>query len=103
MPVQRFYLIKISGSSGNVYDFSNAQIVDHDQLIEEVKILAGEIMDYDKGEFKYSGFDSRINFHVYNFCCPYRDGSFDGYPQHFCWVYSTSAENPFLSEFDDKF
>lgn len=94
---KKFYLAKHAGSNGVVYDFSNAEIIEERDLFAKMP----DFMDVENAVFVYQFFDSRINFYAWCLVAPYKDGSFDGFPQAFCWIYSTSSEQPYISEFEE--
>lgn len=94
---KRFYLAKHAGSNDVVYDFSNAEIVEEKDLLSKMP----EFMDVEKAEFVYRFYDSRVKFHAWCMVAPYKDGSFGGSTQQFCWIYSTSRKQPYISEFEE--
>lgn len=90
----KWYLIKIDGSNGCVFDFSRAEVADDNRLREIVKSIGGDV---DSMEFKYRCFDERIKMHSWNLLADH-----SGYKkQHVVWVYSPTYEVPWLSEWND--
>jgi hypothetical protein len=83
--IKRKYLVKLAGSMGSIYDFSNVHLYD-DHEIEEKCNYYGEPFK----KIRYSGYDDRINFHKWNVL------SDKGH--HMMWVLSTSEQHPYLSE-----
>lgn len=87
----KWYLIKIAGSNGNIFDFSQAEVADDNRLREIVKSFNG---DEESIEFNYRCYDERINMHSWNLLADH-----SGYKkQHVVWVYSPTREHPWLSE-----
>ena len=83
--LKRKYLVKLAGSMGSIYDFSNVHLYD-DHDIEET---CNEFRMPFK-EIKYSGFDDRINFHKWHVL--------DDKGHHVMWILSTSEQHPYLSQ-----
>lgn len=94
MAKKRFYLVKHSGSYGMIDDFSQAEVIEERKLLEK---MFSDGFGAEKFEFKYNGFDKRINFHSWSLLGNYKNHEL----QHFCWVYSTREETPYLTEYDD--
>lgn len=99
MKIKHFYLAKHSGSQGVVFDFSSAEIIEEQALFGGIP----EYMDREKAEIEFGFYDDRINLYAWSLVVPFTDGSYDGYPQHYCWLYSTSKEYPYLTEFTDPY
>lgn len=90
----KWYLIKIAGSNGNIFDFSQAEVADEARLEEIVKSYGGNT---ESMEFNYKCFDERIKMHSWNLLADH-----SGYKrQHVVWVYSPTEEVPWLSECGD--
>lgn len=92
---KHYYLAKFSGSYGIITDFSNAAIVEHQELMIRMDAYG---YSPDTAEFEYKLFDERIGFHVW-----YLLAKLDGYDpkQFFCFIYSTTDKHPYLTEHED--
>lgn len=99
MKTKHYYLAKHSGSQGVVYDFSRAEIIEEKALFDGIP----DYMDKEKADIKFQFYDDRINLYAWCLVAPYVDGSYNGIPQHWCWIYSASAEHPYLTEFIDPY
>lgn len=88
----KWYLIKIAGSTGLIYDFSRAEVADEEKLVEWVKKLGG---DPDSMKFKYNCFDERIMMHSWSLLADIKDYE----QQHMVWIYSPTSDKPELSSF----
>lgn len=87
----KWYLIKVAGSGGIIFDFSKAEVADDEKLITLVKELGGVP---DSMKFRYNCFDERIKMHSWSLLADTK-----GYEQqHMVWIYSPTNEKPELSE-----
>lgn len=91
---KKFYLAKFSGSYGLICDFSKAEIIEESDLLKK---MFADGFCRECYEFKYNGFDKRIGFHSWSLLSNYNGLA----RQHYCWIYSTSSEQPYISEFED--
>lgn len=84
---KRAYLVKIAGSMGSIYDFSNVHIYDEQKLQEKCKSYGAS-----SHSIEYAYYDARIRFHKWHVL--------DEKNRHLFWLLSPTEENAFLSEWD---
>lgn len=86
--MKTWYLVRITGSMGSIYDWSTAKVMEREDIDKELEEFVAS-----NPHFKYAYFDKRIGFHVWHILA-----DFQGYKQqHVMWVYSTSEKRPELA------
>lgn len=87
----QYFLVKVAGSNGCVYDFSHASVEDTNSLR---KMITPWCTDANTAFIKYAFFDDRIGLHAWHLKADTKEYG----PQHMAWIYSQSKERPYLSE-----
>ena len=85
--IKRAYLVKMAGSMGSIFDFSNVHVFNED----EVRAKCGQF-GATSHSIKYAGYDERIHFHKWHVLD--KDG------HHLFWILSPTEKSPALSEWD---
>lgn len=84
---KRAYLVKIAGSMGSIYDFSNVHVLNENEMHSKCIQLGSTTHT-----IKYAYYDERIHFHKWNVL------DVDGH--HLFWILSPTDKTPMLSEWD---
>lgn len=84
---KRAYLVKLAGSMGSIFDFSNVHIYNEQELQQKCSLYGAF-----SHSIKYAYYDERIHFHKWHVL--------DEKGRHLFWLLSTTEENAFLSEWD---
>lgn len=83
--LKRAYLVKLSGSMGVVFDFSNVHVYDENE-IETICNQFGATSH----SIEYRCYDERIHFHKWHVL--------DENGHHLFWILSPTEKTPILSE-----
>ena len=85
--LKRAYLVKLAGSMGSIFDFSNVHVFDEN----EIEVICGQF-GATSHSIKYSYYDTRIHFHKWHVL--------DENGHHLFWILSPTEKTPILSEWD---
>lgn len=83
--MKRAYLVKVSGSMGSIYDFSNVYVWNDEQLKTACKKFGAKSI-----HIKYAYYDERIHFHKWHVM--------DVNEHHLVWLLTPTDKKPTLSE-----
>ena len=81
------YLVKMAGSMGSIFDFSNVHVYNNKELQSKCAYFGAESFS-----IKYACYDTRIHFHKWHV--------FDNDGHHLFWILSPTEKSPTLSEWD---
>ena len=84
---KRAYLVKMAGSMGSIFDFSNVHVFSEDELHAKCSQFGAA-----SHSIEYAYYDERINFHKWDVMDE------NGY--HLFWILSPTEKTPALSEWD---
>ena len=104
MALKKWYLTKLGGSHGIIWDFSTAKVMEEKELFDSIQDYyykdEAEIIPYPDDT---SHFDKRIGLYTYMLVAPPLDGSCEGRKIFARWIYSPSPEYPYLAKYDDGY
>ena len=85
--IKRAYLVKMAGSMGSIFDFSNVHVFNEKDVQEKCAQFGAT-----SHSVEYDYYDERINFHKWHVL--------DEKGQHLFWILSPTDKTPILSEWD---
>ena len=83
---ETYYIVKVAGSTGIVYDMSNAYVLSAKKMLERVKVFC----DITTAWIRSAGFDKRLNMYAFHLLA-----DVGGYKQHVAWIYSPYENTPY--------
>ena len=86
---QRAYLVKLAGSMGSIFDFSNVHVYDDNEMQSKCSLFGA--LSY---SIEYAYYDERIHFHKWH--------ALDEKGRHLFWILSPTKETPILSKWDKR-
>lgn len=81
------YLVKMAGSMGSIFDFSNVHVFNDDEIRAKCEKFGATSYS-----IKYVDYDERIHFHKWHVL--------DESGHHLFWILSQTEKSPALSDWD---
>ena len=85
--LKRAYLVKVSGSMGSIFDFSNVHVYSDADIHSKCKLFGASSYT-----IEYAHYDDRIHFHKWHVL--------DENGRHLLWILSPTEKTPVLSEWN---
>lgn len=85
--LKRAYLVKMSGSMGSIFDFSNVHVYSDADIRSKCKLFGASFYT-----IEYAHYDDRIHFYKWHVL--------DENGRHLLWILSPTEKTPVLSEWN---
>ena len=85
--IKRAYLVKMAGSMGSIFDFSNVHVYSEAEIRSKCELFGASSY-----RIEYAHYDERIHFHKWHVL--------DENGGHLLWILSPTNKTPILSEWD---